>query len=144
MITDKSTAKQLPSSFQIAFAGVHIGKQLRQAGISKALGFSCLSLFQTLLLLVFQHKNGYRMMESRDSASLPAKDAVYHFLNCPRFSWRKFLLSQSASIVLKIKLIFDRPLDPARDCRGYFALHAKSPNLVGAFKSEFGLNEGAG
>jgi len=85
MITDKSTTKQLPFSFQIAFAGLHIGKHLRHAGISKALGFSCLSLFQTLLLLVFQHKNRYRMMENRDSESLPAKDAVYRFLNCPRF-----------------------------------------------------------
>lgn len=103
MITDKSTTKQLPRSFQIAFAGLDIGKHLRQAGISKALGFSCLSLFQTLLLLVFQHKNWYRMMESRDSESLPAKDAVYRFLNCPRFSWRKFLLSLSASIIQKVK-----------------------------------------
>lgn len=102
MITDKSTEKQLPFSFQIAFARLHIGKHLRHAGISKALGFSCLSLFQTLLLLVFQHKNWYRMMESRDSESLPAKDAVYRFLNCPRFSWRKFLLSLSASIVQKV------------------------------------------
>ena len=103
MITDTSTEKQLPPSFQTAFAGLQIGKYLRHAGISKSLGFSCLSLFQTILMLVFQHKNWFRLLESRESEFLPAKDAVYRFLNCPRFSWRKFLLSLSASIVQKVK-----------------------------------------
>ena len=81
MITHSSTSRQLPNAFQIAFDSLHIGHHLRRAGITKNLGFSCLSLFRIILMLVFQHKNWFRMLESQDAHALPSKDAVYHFLN---------------------------------------------------------------
>ena len=34
------------------------------------------------LMLVFQHKNWFRILESPDAETLPGKDAVYRFLNC--------------------------------------------------------------
>ncbi len=95
MISHSSTPRQLPSSFQTAFDNLRIGQHLRRAGITKNPGFSCLELFHMILMLVFQHKNWFRMLESPDAETLPGKDAVYRFLNCPRFSWRKFLLSLS-------------------------------------------------
>jgi len=52
------------------------------------------------------------MLESENAETLPAKDAVYRFLNCPRFSWRKFLLSLSVHTVQKVN-----PLTSERQVR---------------------------
>ena len=82
MISHSSTSRQLPSSFQTAFDNLRIGQHLRRAGITKNLGFSCLELFHMILMLVFQHKNWFRILESPDAETLPGKDAVYRFLNC--------------------------------------------------------------
>ena len=112
MIAHSSTSRQLPNAFQIAFDSLHIGHHLRRAGITKNLGFSCLSLFRIILMLVFQHKNWFRMLESQDAHALPSKDAVYRFLNNPRFSWRKFLLSLSTHTVQQVQ-----PLTSDRNVR---------------------------
>lgn len=81
-----------------SFSELNIGKHLRNAGVSKKLGFSCLSIFQLLFLLVFEHRNWYQAGLGKQATDLPGKDAIYRFLKVPTFNWRKFLLSISFDV----------------------------------------------
>lgn len=103
MITNRAHVYQLPDVFNSVIKYLEIGRHLRQASINKVAGFSCLLLFQTVFLLVFQHKNWYRLLQGRERDALPGKDAVYRFLNCQTFSWRKFLLSLAGMMVQRTK-----------------------------------------
>ncbi|MBB3908800.1 hypothetical protein PNH38_18195 [Anoxybacillus rupiensis] len=51
MITKKECFAQLPKEIKDGFSELQIGKHLRKAGIIKACGYSCLSIFQLLFLL---------------------------------------------------------------------------------------------
>lgn len=87
------------SRFSKLFASLHIGKTLRQAGISESFGLSSLAIFQIVFSLVFEGKNWFRLLESSRGAELPGKDVIYRFLNQSSFAWRRFLQTLSLRIV---------------------------------------------
>ena len=101
MIVHDDLNNQLPSEINTVFQELRVPYHLRKAGITKRFGFSCLHLFQIVFALIFHHRNWFQLLESAKGASFPRKDAVYHFLNHPRFSWRRFLTSFSAEAVQK-------------------------------------------
>lgn len=102
MIEQKDQNNQLPKELNSVFAELEVLKHLRNAGISKKLGFTCSYLFKLIFCLIFQHKNWFRLLETKKADGLPAKDAVYRFLNYSKFSWRRFLLSLSSSAIQKV------------------------------------------
>lgn len=87
---------------QVSFSNLNIGKHLRNAGITKKLGFSCLSVFQLLFLLVFEQRNWYQAGLSKQAGDLPGKDVIYRFLKVPTFNWRKFLSSFSFDVTQRL------------------------------------------
>jgi hypothetical protein len=97
MLQQHSLSEQ--SRFSKLFVTLHIGKTLRQAGISKSFGLSSLAIFQILFSLVFEGKNWFRLLESDRAADLPGKDVIYRFLNQASFAWRRFLHALSLRIV---------------------------------------------
>lgn len=97
MLQQHSLSEQ--SRFSKLFATLHIGKTLRQAGISKTFGVSSLAVFQIVFSLVFEGKNWFRLLESDRGADLPGKDVIYRFLNQASFAWRRFLQALSLRIV---------------------------------------------
>jgi len=97
MLQQHSLSEQ--SRFSKLFATLHIGKALRQAGISKSFGLSSSAIFRIVFSLVFEGKNWFRLLESHRGADLPGKDVVYRFLNQPSFAWRRFLQTLSLQIV---------------------------------------------
>lgn len=97
MLQQHSLSEQ--SRFSKLFATLHIGKTLRQAGISKTFGISSLAVFQIVFSLVFEGKNWFRLLESDRGADLPGKDVIYRFLNQASFAWRRFLQALSLRIV---------------------------------------------
>lgn len=105
MITNSSPLKQLPKEIKSAFRELNVSKHLRDAGIKKSFGYSCLYLFQLIFCLIFQQKNWFRLLESKKSETLPAKDAIYRFLNHSKFAWRRFLLSLSVSTIKKVSAL---------------------------------------
>jgi len=102
MITDRTHNKQLPNEINLAFKELKVLSHLRKAGIVKSFGFSCSYLFQLIFCLIFENKNWYRVLESNKSMDLPAKDAVYRFLNQSTFAWRRFLLFLSSYTIAKV------------------------------------------
>jgi hypothetical protein len=107
MITNTDQNNQLPKELKSTFDELEVLKHLRKAGISKSFGFTCSYLFQLVFCLIFQHKNWFRLLESNKSETLPAKDAVYRFLNHSKFAWRRFLLFFSASTINKVSDLTD-------------------------------------
>ena len=105
MIAHDDLNNQLPSEFNAVFQELRVAYHLRKAGITKRFGFSCLHLFRIVFSLIFHHRNWFQLLESARGSSFPGKDAVYRFLNHPRFSWRRFLTSFSAEAVSKTKAL---------------------------------------
>src|SRR5690625_3455381 len=101
MIAKNAHNNQLPTEIKATFKELKVLKHLRNAGITKSIGFSCGYLFQLIFCLIFENKNWFRMMESKKSTELPAKDAVYRFLNRSTFNWRRLLLSLSSHTIGK-------------------------------------------
>lgn len=102
MIANNDQTKQLPNELKSTFKELKILKHLRKAGITKSFGFTCAYLFQLIFCLIFENKNWFRTLESKKSTDIPAKDAVYRFLNRSTYSWRRFLLSLSADSIEKV------------------------------------------
>lgn len=102
MIANNDQTKQLPSELKSTFKELKVLKHLRKAGITKSFGFSCAYLFQLIFCLIFENKNWFRTLESKKSTDIPAKDAVYRFLNRSTYSWRRFLLLLSADSIEKV------------------------------------------
>lgn len=102
MITKNSQNKQLPNEIATTFKELKVLKHLRKAGITKSFGFTSGFLFQIIFTLIFENKNWFRMLESKKSDDIPAKDAVYRFLNKPTFAWRRFLLFLSTYTIGKV------------------------------------------
>ncbi|GEN36059.1 iron-containing alcohol dehydrogenase [Aneurinibacillus danicus] len=65
-------------------------------GLVKTSAISVPFYFNCSLPLAFQHKNWFRFLASEKGDDLSDKDAVYCFLNNPRYAWRRFLLLLSA------------------------------------------------
>lgn len=96
-----SSEKSLNKFFQ-SFKSLQLAKLLRQVGINKSTGVSAYEVFQTLILLVFQGKNLYQFLAS--------KNTYYRFLNNSSFNWRRFLLL----LVAKITTTFTKLTSPNR------------------------------
>lgn len=103
MIEQNHLNNQLPNEISHAFSELKVLHYLRKAGIIKGFGYTTSSLFQLVFLLIFHHKNWFRLLESRKGDTLPGKDAVYRFLNHSRYNWRKFLLLLSAATIGKVR-----------------------------------------
>lgn len=102
MITNNTQEKQLPNEIKSVFKELNVLKHLRDAGITKSFGFSCGYIFKLIFCLIFENRNWFRMLESKKSLELPAKDTIYRFLNHSTFNWRRFLLSLSAFTIGKV------------------------------------------
>ncbi|WP_368294107.1 transposase [Dehalobacter sp. TBBPA1] len=82
-----------------AFKALKINKILRFANIRKSEGFSAAYLFQLLIILVFENKNLYRLLDSAKGKDRPQKDSYYRFLKQPTFAWRRFLAALSLNVI---------------------------------------------
>lgn len=102
MINQKPRDFQMPNEAETAFKELEIMKHLRQAGISKSLGFTCSYLFRLVFCLIFQQRNWFSLLQSKRAGDLPGKDTVYRFLDQPTFNWRRFLLVLSSSTIHKV------------------------------------------
>jgi len=102
MIAQKEQKNQLPKEIQPAFKELKVLKHLRNSGFKKKFGFSCSYLFQVIFVLIFHHKNWFRLLETERSESFLGKDAVYRFLNHSSYAWRRFLTALSAETVSKV------------------------------------------
>jgi len=71
-------------------------------------------------------------MESKKSTELPAKDAVYRFLNRSTFNWRRFLLSLSSHTIGKVSKLtrHDRPKVLILDDSAYDRNRSKQVELL--------------
>ncbi|WP_445506432.1 IS4 family transposase [Niallia sp. 03190] len=103
MLTKKSSFVHLSQAMKNRFSELNVGKHLRNAGITKKLGITCLSIFQLLFLLVFEHRNWYQARLSKQAVDLPGKDVIYRFLKVPTFNWRKFLSSLSFEVIQRFQ-----------------------------------------
>lgn len=102
MIANNDQTKQLPNELKSTFKELKVFKHLRKAGITKSFGYTCAYLFQLIFCLIFENKNWFRTLESGKSTDIPAKDAVYRFLNRSTYAWRRFLLLLSTDSIDKV------------------------------------------
>lgn len=132
MITDNNHNKQLANELTLIFKELKLLKHLREAGITKSFGFSCSYLFQLIFCLIFENKNWFRILESKKSTDIPAKDAVYRFLNQSTFAWRRFLLLLSLHTIGKVTKLtrHDRPKVLILDDSSYERNRSKSVELL--------------
>jgi hypothetical protein len=82
-----------------ALKALKINKLLRSANVRKSEGFSAAYLFQLLIILVFESKNLYRLLDSKKGEDRPKKDAYYRFLKQPTYAWRRFLSILSLRVI---------------------------------------------
>lgn len=132
MIANNGQKNQLPKEIKAAFDELEILKHLRNAGIKKSFGFTCAYLFQLIFCLIFEQKNWFRLLNGKKSAELPAKDAVYRFLNHSKFAWRRFLLAFSASTIRKVSSLTgnDRPKVLIIDDSSFYRNRSKKVELL--------------
>jgi hypothetical protein len=102
IVQQQQAENQLPSEIKTTFEELHLLHYLRRAGITKNMGFTCAYLFRIVFCLIFYHRNWFRLLESDCTENLPGKDAIYRFLNHPRFAWRRFLTLFSSDVIQKV------------------------------------------
>jgi hypothetical protein len=88
------------------FSQFKVGSLLNQAGISKTKGATPLAVFTIIFNLAFTGKNFFQGVV-RNKNILIGKDAVYNFLNSPRYNWRRFILLLSVKIYIQIRNLLD-------------------------------------
>lgn len=88
------------------FETLKVGNLLAQVGIRKAKGSSPLSIFTVVFNLSFVGKNVYEGIV-RNKAVTIGKDAVYSFLNCSTYNWRRFTLLFFSRIYILIRNLLD-------------------------------------
>ncbi|AZK45107.1 IS4 family transposase [Paenibacillus lentus] len=103
MIEQSILQNQLPNEIKPAFKELKVLQHLRTAGFKKRFGYTCSFLFQLVFVLLFHHKNWFRLLESEKGDTFPGKDAIYRFLNHSGYAWRKFLSLLSSSTIDKIR-----------------------------------------
>ena len=132
MITNNDRNNQLPRELKSVFKELKLLKHLRSAGITKSFGFSCGYLFQLIFCLIFENKNWFRMLNSKQTAHFPAKDAVYRFLNQSTFAWRRFLLFLVAHTIGKVSKLtsHERPKVLIIDDSSYARNRSKCVELL--------------
>jgi len=99
------TAKKL-SVFGNLFSEFKIGSLLNQSGISKTKGASPLAVFTIIFNLAFTGKNFFQGIVKNNNIRI-GKDAVYNFLNAPKYNWRRFTLMLSNKIYILIRNLLD-------------------------------------
>ncbi|WCK54251.1 transposase [Aneurinibacillus sp. Ricciae_BoGa-3] len=136
MIEQKQQKNQLPKEIQSAFTQLKVLQHLKTVGFKKRFGFSYSYLFQLVFVLLFHHKNWFRMLESDRGESFPGKDAVYRFLNHAGHPWRRFLTLLSTTTLEKV-----RPLTSTRRVTAFIVddsmferNRSKAVELLGRFK----------
>lgn len=136
IVKQQQSKNQLPNEIKLAFEELHIRRHLRNAGISKNLGFTCAYLFQIIFCLIFQHRNWFQLLESAYADEFPGKDTVYRFLNHPSFAWRKFLTLLSSDVIQKVSNLLskDRTRVLIIDDSMYERNRSKSVELLAHFK----------
>ena len=88
------------------FESFKLGNLLNQSGIKKSKGASPLSIFTIVFNLAFVGKNVYEGIVRNKNVSI-GKDAVYAFLNCSTYNWRKFSHLLFNRIYIKIQSLLD-------------------------------------
>ncbi len=73
MITNKDYFAQLPKEIKQGFSELNIGYHLRKVNITKLSGYSCLTVFKLIFLLVFQYKNWFRAFMRNDLRICPER-----------------------------------------------------------------------
>lgn len=109
MIDQHDHNNQLPKEIHHVFRELEITKHLRNAGISKGIGFSTNYLFQLVFCLVFQHKSWFTLLQSKKGDQYPGKDTVYRFLNYSKYAWRRFLTYFSAHTIHRMEALETAP-----------------------------------
>ncbi|MGG4036532.1 hypothetical protein ABEV74_22995, partial [Paenibacillus cisolokensis] len=107
MIEQNVHLNQLPNELKPAFQELKVLQHLKAAGFKKKFGYTCSFLFQLVFVfvLLFHHKNWFRLLESEKGESFPGKDAVYRFLNHSGYAWRRFLLLLGSSTIDKVQAL---------------------------------------
>lgn len=108
MIEQNVSKNQLPKEIRPAFRELKVLQHLKTAGFKKKFGYTCSFLFQLVFVLLFHHKNWFRLLESEKGESFPGKDAVYRFLNHSGYAWRRFLSLLSSSTIDKVQPLTGR------------------------------------
>jgi hypothetical protein len=83
-----------------------IGTLLNRSNISKTKGASPLEIFSIIFNLSFIGKNIFYGVINNQSVSI-GKDAVYDFLNCASYNWRRLNLLLFMKIYVKIKYLLN-------------------------------------
>lgn len=111
MITKNNPNNQLPSETKSTFKELNVFKHLRDAGVSKFAGYSCVYMFQLVFCMIFENKNWFQMLKSKKAADVPGKDTMYRFLNKSTYNWRRFLLLLVTQTIGKVSKLtrHDRP-----------------------------------
>ncbi len=99
IIPNNNTEKKFDSTINRFFKDNKINSILRESNFKKEKGFSCILIFRFIFMLIFNGKNLFRTLESKNSTSEFCKDTVYRFLNSTSYNWRKFLLLLSSKII---------------------------------------------
>lgn len=110
-ITEKNKQNQTLSTvkagvFSSYFEALKIGNLLNQSGIKKSKGATPLSIFTIVFNLAFVGKNVYEGIVRNKNVAI-GKDAVYDFLNCSTYNWRKFTLLLFNRIYVIIRSLLD-------------------------------------
>jgi hypothetical protein len=136
MIEQDVQMNQLPNEMKSAFKELNMLKHMKTAGFRKKFGFTCSYLFQLVFVLLFHHKNWFRLIESDKGEAFPGKDAVYRFLNHSGYAWRRFLMLLSSSTVDKVQALTstDRVSVLVIDDSMFERNRSKSVELLSRFK----------
>jgi len=90
------------------FSELKIGGLLNKSGISKTKGAAPLAVFTIIFNLAFTGKNLFQGIVKNRNVRI-GKDAVYAFLNSPKYNWRRFSLLLSGKIYILIRNLLDDP-----------------------------------
>lgn len=91
MITQNTEFENTQKEITLMLKELKINKALHDAGITKKQGKATNTIFQFLLLLVFQGKNMWQFLQSRYQETAFSKNTYYRFLNTATYNWRRFL-----------------------------------------------------
>lgn len=132
MIANNNLNNQLPNALKSTFNELNILKHLRNAGITKDLGFTCGYIFKLIFCLIFEGKNWFMLLQGKKSDELPEKNTIYRFLNNPKYNWQRFLLSLSAATISRVSTLTGnkRPKVLIVDDSSYERNHSKKVELL--------------
>lgn len=99
MIHQNDLSEKATISLLNSMKTLKINSLLRNCNIRKSNGISVNQIFQMLILLTFQGKNLFRLLQSPKGLDLPSKDTYYRFLNHYTYAWRRFLTSLALHVI---------------------------------------------